>query len=212
MQAVVLRVATVLLALHLGGCNYSERRTLDDVVDGNNVSALPESVEQQALSVLEPLEPPAPGTPGGLPVAAAPVSEGSIDPASAEGAAQLVRGYYGLLEEGRFADAQDIWKDGPRHGDEDPAAFAARFAMASEIHANVGVPGEPEGAAGSLYVTVPVQIYARVKASGKPYYALRAVVLRRINDVPGSSAQVRRWHIERIGAWPKPDQTPKAQV
>lgn len=206
------RSATLLLVLGLAGCNHKERATLDEVVNGSNVANVQAQVEAQALSVLEPLKPPAPGTPGGLPLEATPAVEGTIDPASAQGAAQLVQGYYGLLEEGRFTDAQDIWRDGTVQGDEDPEIFAGRFAPLSEIHANIGAPGAPEGAAGSLYVTVPVQIYARIKASGKPYYALRSVVLRRVNDVAGSTAEQRRWHIERIGPWPQPDQTPKQQL
>ena len=69
--------------------------------------------------------------------------------------------------------------------------FAARFRGFSEIHANIGAPSEPEGAAGSLYVTVPVQVYGRIAANGKPWYALRQVTLRRVNDVPGSTDRDR---------------------
>lgn len=209
MRVTFLRSAALVVVLGLAGCNHKERTTLDEVVNGSNVANVQAQVEAQALSVLEPLKPPAPGTPGGLPLEATPAVEGTIDPASAQGAAQLVQGYYGLLEEGRFADAQDIWRDGTVQGDEDPAVFARRFALLSEIHANIGAPGAPEGAAGSLYVTVPVQIYARIKANGKPYYALRSVVLRRVNDVPGSTAEQRRWHIDRIGSWQQSGENPK---
>ena len=154
--------------------------------------------------MLEPLDPPAPGTPGGLPVDPAPIAEGSIDPDSAQGAAQVVQGYYGLLEEKRFEDAQALWNPRGQIGTQDGAHFAARFRGFSEIHANVGAPSEPEGAAGSLYVTVPVQLYGRIAANGKPFYALRQVVLHRVNDVPGSTAEQRRWHIERIGGYTPP--------
>lgn len=201
--------AFVLLALvGLAACAPQERKTLDDVANGANVTDVEAQVEQQALTVMEPLKPPAPGTPGGLPVDPEPISEGAIDPASGQGAGQLVQGYYALLEEKRFTEAQDLWRDGTPHGDEDPKIFARRFGQFSEIHANIGAPGEPEGAAGSLYVTVPVQIYARVRATGKPYYALRLVTLKRVNDVPGSTAEQRRWHIESIGAWSNLEQAP----
>ncbi|WP_420902562.1 hypothetical protein [Sphingobium algorifonticola] len=108
-------------------------------------------------------------------------------------------------------DAHGLGSSGADHAGEDPARFAAHFAQLSEIHANVGAPGKAEGAAGSLYVTVPVQVYARLKANGKPYYALRAVVLRRANDGPGSTTAQRRWHIARIGAWPQPDKAADPQ-
>ena len=61
-----------------------------------------------------------------------------------------------------------------------------------------------EGAAGSSYVTVLVQVYGRIAANGKPWYALRQVTLRRVNDVDGSTAEQRRWHIESIGAYTPP--------
>lgn len=181
---------------------------LENVADGSNTANMEQTVKAQALSIMEPLNPPAPGTPGGLPVPTEPQSEGKIDPASAQGAAQIVQGYYALLESKRFDEAQDLWRDGTQHGDEDAKSFAGHFAGFSEIHANIGAPLDPEGAAGSEYVTVPVQVYARVKATGKPYYALRAVVLRRVNDVPGSTAEQRRWHIQEIGAWSVPVQAP----
>ena len=50
-------------------------------------------------------------------------------------------------------------------------------------------------------MTVPVQVYGRIAANGKPWYALRQVTLRRVNDVPGSTEEQRRWHIQSIGAY-----------
>lgn len=200
--------AALLLLGAVSGCAPEQRNVLENVADGANTANTEEAVEAQALSVMEPLSPPAPGTRGGLPIPSEPQAEGKIDPNSAQGAAQIVQGYYALLESKRFDEAQDLWRDGTTLGDEDAKTFAGHFAGFSEIHANIGAPLDPEGAAGSEYVTVPVQIYARVKATGKPYYALRAVTLRRINDVPGSSAEQRRWHIQDIGAWSFPNQTP----
>jgi hypothetical protein len=185
----------------LTACDGREESALDNLANGANVKQVQNSFTAEARAVLEPLAPPAPGTPGGLPVSDAPLVEGTIDPNSAQGAAQVVQGYYGLLEEKRFSDAQDLWADRSAIGSQDDAAFAARFRGFSEIHANIGGPGEAEGAAGSLYVSVPVQIYARIAASGKPWYALRQVTLRRVNDVPGSSEADRRWHIESIGPY-----------
>jgi hypothetical protein len=41
-------------------------------------------------------------------------------------------------------------------------------------------------------VTMPVLFYARSKRSAAN------VILRRVNDVPGSTEAQRRWHIERV--------------
>lgn len=205
------RSAALLMIAGLAACGSGERAALNDVANGDNAATVEEVVEAQALSVMEPLNPPAPGTPGGLPVPKEPMSEGKIDPGSPQGAAQIVQGYFALLEQKRFDEAQDLWRDGTVHGDEDPKAFVQHFAAFSEIHANIGSPLDAEGAAGSSFVTVPVQVYARVKATGKPYYALRAVTLRRTNDVPGSTAEQRRWHIYAIGAWSLPEEVPVVQ-
>lgn len=194
-------------ALALSGCNRTERTVLnetanglaDDDVDQKDIG---NSVKAEAQAIMEPLAPPEPGTPGGLPDEPKPLAEGTIDPRSPQGAAQLVQGYYGLLEEKRFADAQKLWGDHGTYAEQDPSAFAARFVGFSEIHANIGAPGDGEGAAGSLYVSVPVQVYARVAATGKPWYALRSVTLRRVNDVDGSTAAQRTWHIDSIGPFP----------
>lgn len=191
----------------LTACDGREESAIDNLANGANAAQVQNDVRAQAQALMEPLDPPAPGTPGGLPAAAInPVDEDAVDADSARGAAQVVQGYYGLLEERRFNDAQDLWKEGSSIGSEEDVIFAARFRGFSEIHANIGAPGEAEGAAGSLYVTVPVQVYGRVAATGKPWYALRQVTLRRVNDVPGSSEADRRWHIASIGPYVAPEQ------
>jgi len=61
----------------------------------------------------------------------------------------------------------------------------------------VGAPGRIEGAAGSLFVEVPVVLYGRY-ATGGEYHASGKAVLRRVNDVPGATAEQLKWRIERI--------------
>ena len=59
-------------------------------------------------------------------------------------------------------------------------------------HLEIGDLSEPEGAAGSIFVTMPVVFYQGTKRSPA------TVTLRRVNDVDGSTQAQRRWHIERI--------------
>lgn len=196
--------AALLACLVLTACDGREESAIDNLANGANATQVDNNFRAEAQAVLEPLTPPAPGTPGGLPITAAPPEEDAIDPKSAQGAAQVVQGYYGLLEERRFNDAQDLWNEHGAIGSEDDDSFARRFRNFSEIHANVGAPGQVEGAAGSLYIVVPAQVYGRLAANGKPWYRLRQVTLRRANDVPGSSKADRRWHIESIGPYIPP--------
>lgn len=198
------QAAALLSLLLVVACDGREESAIDNLANGANAVQVENNVRAEAMAVMEPLSPPEPGTPGGLPDDRTPIEEGVIDADSAQGAAQVVQGYYGLLEEKRFEDAQDLWNPTGAIGQQDDAHFAARFRGFSEIHANIGAPTQPDGAAGSVYVSVPVQIYGRLAANGKPWYALRQVMLRRVNDVPGSTAEQRRWHIERIGPYTPP--------
>jgi len=140
-----------------------------------------------------PLNPPAPGEPGGLPDDRTPIAEGPIDPKSAQGAAQVLQSYFSLLEAGKAGDAEALWSGGKT-----PAEFAGKLAGYREVHANIGAPGDSEGAAGSIYVDVPVQIYGRLR-DGKEFNSRGTMTLRRVNDVPGSTAEQRQWHIYKAG-------------
>lgn len=198
------RIATLVPLALLAACDGREESAINNIANGATSAQMENNVRAEAMAVMEPLAPPEPGTPGGLPADRTPLAEGPIDPDGPQGAAQVVQGYYGLLETKKFEDAQDLWNPAGTIGSQDDAHFAARFRGFSEIHANIGAPGAPEGAAGSSYVTVPVQVYGRIAANGKPWYALRQVTLRRVNDVDGSTAEQRRWHIESIGAYTPP--------
>jgi len=143
------------------------------------------------------VEPPAPGTPGGLPDDRTPVSEARFADTSAQGAANVVQTYYALLERGKYREARKLWAGGGKASGMGARAFADKFALYSEYHAQIGAPGPIEGAAGSLFVEVPVVLYGRLKTGGEFHRSGKAV-LRRINNVPGSTAEQRKWRIERL--------------
>ena len=142
--------------------------------------------------------PPEPGTPGGLPDDRTPLNEpkGPIDPKSVEAAGQVVQLYGALIEERKFAEAEKQWGD---------AAAARQFSAAlrkySEVHMLIGKPGDSGGAAGSIFVTVPVVFYGR--GAGGPFNRKADIILRRVNDVDGSTEAQRRWHISNV-EWAKP--------
>nr|WP_294850521.1 hypothetical protein [uncultured Sphingomonas sp.] len=136
----------------------------------------------------------APGQPGGLPDDRTAVSEGAIDPKSAQGAGQVMQRYGGLLEQRKFADARLLWSDNGRASNMTEKEFTETWSRYADIHSEVGKPGEPEGAAGSIYVSVPFRLYGK-QANGKPFNMVGTVALRRVNDVPGSTMEQRQWHI-----------------
>ena len=116
--------------------------------------------------------------------------KGRIDPKSIEAAGQVVQHYGALIEQKRFAEAARLW------GDALAAADFAKQVDHRELHLEIGALGDSEGAAGSIYTSVPVVFY------GAGFRRPATIILRRVNDVPGSSEAQRRWHIERI-EWDK---------
>ena len=139
-----------------------------------------------------------PGEPGGLPDDRTPLEEPSstIDPKSAEGAGQVMQLFGGLLEQGKFAEAYRLWSDDGRASGLSQAQFTAAYEKYAEIHSEVGRPGQSEGAAGSIYIDVPFRLYGKLK-NGAPFNLVGPVTLRRVNDVPGSTEEQRRWHIAK---------------
>ena len=169
------------------------------------VCACNRTVEQQASVNAEqpsnvvwneaqpPIPPPATGPNGRTPL---PEPSGPIDPKSAEAAGQVVQHYGALIEQRRFPEARALWGD-PKTA----VQFESRLKGYSEVHLEIGNPGDMEGAAGSIYITVPVILYGDSKPS-EPFRCSGEVTLRRVNDVPGSSEEQRRWHISSIDCQP----------
>jgi len=133
------------------------------------------------------VQPPEPGAPGGLPDDKTPLSEAPFTPTSPQGASNVVQTYYALIGEGKYAEAGKLRRDGAVF---DPAPYAS-------YHAQVGGPGESDGAAGSIFIEVPVVIYGRLK-TGAELHQSGKVTLRRVNDVPGATREQLLWRIDRI--------------
>lgn len=172
----------------------SEAR-LGTIKDSGDIASDPEVVCR--VPGAGTVEPPPPGAPGGLPDDRTPVSEASFTPTSAQGAANVAQTYYALLGEKKFAEAWKLWGDGGKASGQTADQFARGFENYAQFNAQVGGPGPIEGAAGSLFVEVPVVIYGRLK-DGEEVHESGKAVLRRVNDVPGSTAEQRAWRIARI--------------
>jgi hypothetical protein len=130
------------------------------------------------------------------PVDARPASRAPVEENSAQAAAEVVRTYFRLIAAHRYSEARRLWTGGGEGSGKSEAEFAAAYASAGPYRAEVGEPGPVEGAAGSSYVTVPIVVHGR--DAGKPFGGPGNVALRRINDVPGSTDEQRRWHISAI--------------
>lgn len=173
--------AAALLALALlAGC---QRQAPEDNQAANVAvlvnEALENTIEAKAAASNQTggvLIPPAPGEPGGLPDDRGPLAEGRArNPGSVEAAGTTIEQFGIALSDGRFADAYRLWEEDGKRSGMSEARFTEAYRRYSEIHVLVGRPE----ASGARSVRVPVQIYGRLKASGKPFNLLGTMSLRR---------------------------------
>jgi hypothetical protein len=166
-------------AIGLGGCTQ-------------HAANQQETPARAAVNSVVPPPPPAPVQPTPS-TTAKPQAASTIDPKSPEAAEALVTDFARLLSQRKFDEAYMLLGPGaPPRKD-----FNNRFQGFSGLKVGVGKAGEPEGAAGSIYIEVPLAISGTDK-SGKRVERSASAVLRRVNDVPGSTEEQRHWHIERI--------------
>ena len=147
-----------------------------------------QNTSQPANAVTSPApEPRAPVANEELATKPAPLPEpkGPIDPKSVEAAGQVVQHYGALIEQNHLDEAAKLWSN-------EKAAAAFARDLHPWTHLEIGDLGETEGAAGSIYTTIPVVFY------GDTFRKPADVILRRVNDVPGSTERQRQWHIDRI--------------
>ena len=104
----------------------------------------------------------------------------------------MLRGYYAAINARDFVTAQAAWSDGAQM----PAQLAATFADTMSVELTVGEPRPAEGAAGSVYVEVPVTVTSR-RADGSVHRQAGRYTLRR-SQVDGASAAQRAWRIAAV--------------
>jgi hypothetical protein len=176
------KVPSVLMSmLLLAGCSKADKQPT--VTNATTATQAP-AASQRPAAPISPTPPPAPK----------PLIEprGPINPKSVEAAGQVVQHYGALIEQGRWSEAANLWSSADA-----AAKLEGQLRGNGGVHLEIGDLGEPEGAAGSIYVTMPVA-FTFTGARGGPVRKKAEIILRRVNDVPGSTEAQRRWHIERI--------------
>lgn len=111
----------------------------------------------------------------------------------ARGAKALVRGYYAAIQAGEYEKAYRLWSGEGEASGKSLEEFRKGFADTKSVEVTIGKPSEIEGAAGSRYITIPVEIHA-VTQSGAPQHFNGEYVLRR-SVVDGATEEQRAWRI-----------------
>jgi len=115
-------------------------------------------------------------------------------PSSAEAAAAVVPRYYRALDARDYGTAWQQWGSDGQPGNS-YEKFRQGYARTRSVQVTLGQPGPVEGAAGSLYVSVPVTVKARLTDGTRQTFN-GTYQLRRVNAVDGASAEQRRWHLD----------------
>ncbi|HEX7872254.1 MAG TPA: hypothetical protein VF475_05035 [Sphingobium sp.] len=119
-----------------------------------------------------------------------------------KGARAVLLDWARALETGDWEKARAQWGHGGEDSGLDAEAFAAPYRKYRQITVSVG-DGTVEGGAGSLYYEVPVTL-AGVLRDGRTERLTGTVVVRRVNDVDGATAEQLRWHLSQADLKPRP--------
>jgi hypothetical protein len=154
-----------------------------------------------ALACSTPTAPPPNPRPAPAPAPAPAPSAPSAEPApapapasSSSDAAAVIAKYYADLESHDYAAAWRLWEADGKASGKTLAQFKAGFTETAHTRVVVGTPGREEGAAGSSYVTIPVDVYATRK-DGTEQHFTGTYSLRKANlTEPGQPAPTWELH------------------
>ncbi len=180
--------APLLAALALAACDSGP-------APGPEASVAPSATTSPAATPVMPQGTPTPisaSPPGAQAAALVPEAE-----KGEQGARNVLLAWAHALERGDYATAFAQWgAEAEARSGMTRAEQAEKWSQYKTI--TVAMPsGRMEGAAGSSYYTAPTTIVGKTQA-GRPYRLEGDVILRRVNDVPGATADQLRWHIERV--------------
>lgn len=116
------------------------------------------------------------------------------DPESPESAVSVVRAYYAAIARGNYGRAYVLWADSGAASGQTFDEFQAGFALTASVDAGIGLPGRIEGAAGSRYISVPIEIRARLANGGEQCFSGSYTL--RYSVVPGAMPEQQAWRIQ----------------
>ena len=105
-------------------------------------------------------------------------------------AVQIVRRYYAAIQRHDYRAAYALWNGGRSF-----AAFRRGYMQTVRVSVTPISPFHVEGAAGSAYAEIRVRLDAKLR-NGTHQHFVGRYMLRRANDVDGSTSAQRRWHIQ----------------
>lgn len=132
-----------------------------------------------------------------LVLTAQPALAGTDDPEQTETwqARAVVEQYYQAIDAKDYETAYRFWGNDGQSSGQSLSEFEKGFAETASVAVFTGpVEDGIEGAAGSLYATVPVRVESQLE-NGKTQHFAGKYVISRANEVPGATPEQLEWHI-----------------
>ena len=108
---------------------------------------------------------------------------------SAVAAVKVVRAYYAAVSRHDYRAAHAIWS-----GERGVAALARGYARTARVAVTPIPPFTTDPGCGQVYSEVKVEVNAVLRDGTRQRFR-GSYVLHRVNDIDGSTASQRRWHI-----------------
>ncbi len=121
-------------------------------------------------------------------------TQSAVDAKPGQEAVQVIRNYYSAISRRDYKQAYSAWERNGAASQQSFKQFMQGFANTASVVVEVGEPGRLDGAAGSSYIEIPVTVTAVTKNGTRQRFR-GSYVLRRVNNVPGSTLEQRRWHL-----------------
>lgn len=112
---------------------------------------------------------------------------------SPESAAAVIESYYAAIGAGEYERAYALWSDQGRTSGQTLEEFRSGFEETASVEVETGEPGRIEGAAGSRYVEIPVQIRATTRSGVEQRFSGTYMLRRSVVD--GARPDQRMWRI-----------------
>jgi len=116
------------------------------------------------------------------------------DYASPAAARTIVEEYYKAIDERDYRTAYRLWGGEGSASGKTYSRFRQGFAQTAHSRVMTDAPVNGDAAMGSVYVDVPVEVFATLK-NGRKQHFRGYYTLRRVNDVDGASSAQLHWHL-----------------
>lgn len=121
-------------------------------------------------------------------------SDDTTSASSQSGPSSVLQQYFHALGAGQFDQAYALWRTQSHQAPASPADLKSQYNDVASIQMTVTGDTRTEGAAGTVYATVPITVTEHTR-DGTDKSRTGKCVLARSNNVPASAAKAQHWQL-----------------